>query len=426
MASTSSGAATARVRPLAWAALVLALATAPAWAASADDGVAAPDDAATGAIRVYQHYLSDLRHARCRFTPSCSEYAAQSIARYGLLDGSARAADRLVRCDAAAVGEYPRRPDGTLSDPVGDDGPLAGVVRAPAWLRPAPEPDSPPFADTLDATRAARALEAATFAATLARRGQRADAALEYQRAGMLAGRIEADAWAFDRIGAEAARVSDALGAEGAFLTAAMLTPDTTQRARVMFRAALARFDGGSFSACERLLGDRMLIAVSATPGGVPDGARVAALGGLASLGLGNWDDARERFERAGGLAADTVTRVRIERLAAHVAEGPRLPNRSPGLAATMSAVIPGSGQMSCGRFSDGFRHLLFDGLLILTTISFARGDHVPAAVLTGSLALPFYLGNIRGAAATARRYDRERRMELLGRAVHDSAKEVP
>jgi len=55
-------------------------------------------------IRVYQRMLSPALAAlsgpagRCRFTPSCSEYAAQAIETHGALRGGALAARRLCRC----------------------------------------------------------------------------------------------------------------------------------------------------------------------------------------------------------------------------------------------------------------------------------------------------------------------------------------
>ena len=404
--------------------LAIALA-ARASAGEPHGGAAAPDDAAIGAIRVYQHYLSDLRHTRCRFTPSCSEYAAQAIARYGLIDGSARAADRLMRCNASAAGAYPRGEGGTLRDPVADDTPPAGVVWAPDWLRLAPEPGWPPVADSVGSLRRARLDETVAFAGRLEQRGDRASAAIEYQRAGLLAGHRESDAWAFDRIGASAARAGDALGAEAAYLTSAMLTQDGARRARAVYRAATSRFDGGSFAACERLLADRTLVAADssrASPDGWPRTAHVEALGGLADMGLGDWDAARARFTRA-AAAADDTTRRRIATLEGFVGRGPRLPTRSSALAGTMSAVIPGSGQVYSGRVSDGLRHFLFNTAMILATISFARGEQVPAAFLTGALEVPFYLGNIRGAGASAKRFGRDRRLELLGRAIEASAR---
>lgn len=49
-------------------------------------------------IRAYQVAVSPLLGPRCRFYPSCSEYAVQALARFGLVRGLALAGWRLVRC----------------------------------------------------------------------------------------------------------------------------------------------------------------------------------------------------------------------------------------------------------------------------------------------------------------------------------------
>ena len=49
-------------------------------------------------IRAYQALLSPILGPACRFSPSCSEYAYQAIARYGPLKGSQLAMKRLLRC----------------------------------------------------------------------------------------------------------------------------------------------------------------------------------------------------------------------------------------------------------------------------------------------------------------------------------------
>ena len=38
-------------------------------------------------IRIYQRTLSRVLPPSCRFTPSCSEYGAQAISRYGVWRG---------------------------------------------------------------------------------------------------------------------------------------------------------------------------------------------------------------------------------------------------------------------------------------------------------------------------------------------------
>jgi len=50
-------------------------------------------------IRLYQRVLSPALGQRCRFYPSCSEYAVQAIRRYGVLRGVVLAAWRVLRCN---------------------------------------------------------------------------------------------------------------------------------------------------------------------------------------------------------------------------------------------------------------------------------------------------------------------------------------
>ncbi len=49
-------------------------------------------------VRGYQWGISPWLPARCRFVPSCSQYAYEAIARFGVLKGGALALRRLARC----------------------------------------------------------------------------------------------------------------------------------------------------------------------------------------------------------------------------------------------------------------------------------------------------------------------------------------
>lgn len=49
-------------------------------------------------IRSYQYGISPFLGRSCRFHPSCSEYAVESLQRHGVLKGLALALRRLGRC----------------------------------------------------------------------------------------------------------------------------------------------------------------------------------------------------------------------------------------------------------------------------------------------------------------------------------------
>lgn len=49
-------------------------------------------------IAAYRRWVSPFLGPRCRFSPSCSEYAAEAITRFGPWRGGMLALRRLVRC----------------------------------------------------------------------------------------------------------------------------------------------------------------------------------------------------------------------------------------------------------------------------------------------------------------------------------------
>ena len=55
-------------------------------------------------IRFYQRAISPAIPQRCRYYPSCSEYAAQAVGRWGILRGSVLAAWRVLRCNPWSAG----------------------------------------------------------------------------------------------------------------------------------------------------------------------------------------------------------------------------------------------------------------------------------------------------------------------------------
>ncbi len=52
-----------------------------------------------GMIGLYQKTVSPLLGERCRFYPSCSQYAKGAVLKHGSLRGVYLAAHRIVRCN---------------------------------------------------------------------------------------------------------------------------------------------------------------------------------------------------------------------------------------------------------------------------------------------------------------------------------------
>jgi putative membrane protein insertion efficiency factor len=59
-----------------------------------------------GLIRAYQLGISPLLGARCRYYPSCSQYALEAVAVHGSVRGSWLAIRRLARCHPFHPGGY--------------------------------------------------------------------------------------------------------------------------------------------------------------------------------------------------------------------------------------------------------------------------------------------------------------------------------
>ena len=53
-------------------------------------------------IRFYQYCISPLIPPRCRYTPTCSQYAVEAVKKYGAFKGGWLAIKRIARCHPSA------------------------------------------------------------------------------------------------------------------------------------------------------------------------------------------------------------------------------------------------------------------------------------------------------------------------------------
>ena len=50
-------------------------------------------------IRFYKRFISPALPSRCKYHPTCSEYAVEAVRTYGVLRGLVLAAWRILRCN---------------------------------------------------------------------------------------------------------------------------------------------------------------------------------------------------------------------------------------------------------------------------------------------------------------------------------------
>jgi putative membrane protein insertion efficiency factor len=68
-------------------------------------------------IRFYQRAISPALPSRCKYHPSCSQYAVDAVRRYGVLRGVVLAGWRLLRCNPWSHGGVDFVEDQTLFRP---------------------------------------------------------------------------------------------------------------------------------------------------------------------------------------------------------------------------------------------------------------------------------------------------------------------
>jgi uncharacterized protein len=81
-------------------------------------------------IRLYQWVISPMLGQRCKYYPSCSEYAVQAIGRFGILRGLVLAGWRLLRCNPWSHGGLDPVENQRLFKPTAEPKPTADPKRS--------------------------------------------------------------------------------------------------------------------------------------------------------------------------------------------------------------------------------------------------------------------------------------------------------
>ncbi|MGD9943850.1 MAG: membrane protein insertion efficiency factor YidD [Burkholderiaceae bacterium] len=97
-----------------------------------------------GLIRFYRVAISPMLPPRCRFLPTCSDYALQAIERHGAVAGGWLALKRLARCHPFAQGGLDEVPESVPGRSLRAS--LRCACHRPGALR-REEPYSDPYSD---------------------------------------------------------------------------------------------------------------------------------------------------------------------------------------------------------------------------------------------------------------------------------------
>ncbi len=121
---------------------------------------------------------------------------------------------------------------------------------------------------------------------------------------------------------------------------------------------------------------------------------------------------AQERWGEA-ARAVQQMGLPQAEELSRQVAQGVELPLKSPGLAAGLSAILPGAGQLYAGRRQDAMMAFLLNGLFIWGTVEAFSHDKKATGVILLFFESGWYFGNIYSATSSAHKYNRKLKQDF-------------
>jgi tetratricopeptide (TPR) repeat protein len=79
---------------------------------------------------------------------------------------------------------------------------------------------------------------------------------------------------------------------------------------------------------------------------------------------------------------------------------------KSVAKAQLLNALLPGAGYYYVGQKKSAITSFILNALFIAATVQFAEKGYIPAAIITGSFELGWYVGGINGAGLAAKEYN--------------------
>lgn len=123
-----------------------------------------------------------------------------------------------------------------------------------------------------------------------------------------------------------------------------------------------------------------------------------------------DWRGAQRAF---GHISAAQRKSYGVDKVDALLDQADTIPQKSPALAGTLS-IIPGAGQVYCGRYEDGLVALLVNvGLIWAASDAFDQEQYALGGLLS-FVGVGFYTANIYGAVSSAHKYNRSQKQRFV------------
>ena len=127
-----------------------------------------------------------------------------------------------------------------------------------------------------------------------------------------------------------------------------------------------------------------------------------------------DWKAAQHAFSR---IRAESP--LPASELSAALNQSTTIPQKSPALAGTLS-IVPGAGQLYCGRYQDALAAFLVNvGLVWAAVDAFDQEQYALGGLLT-FVGAGFYTGNIYSAVSSAHKYNLHRKQQFIDRLKHN------
>jgi tetratricopeptide (TPR) repeat protein len=127
-------------------------------------------------------------------------------------------------------------------------------------------------------------------------------------------------------------------------------------------------------------------------------------------IGQMDWDGGRYALRRISPVGRE---RHKVAALEDELARGNEISRKSPSLAGTLS-ILPGAGQLYCGRYEDALAALVVNGGLFLAAYESFDHDLDALGALLSIVGLGFYSANIYGAVTDAHKYNQAHQQDFV------------